>query len=169
MGSVIKPAPCILYTWLLTAIISPMSNVEVREVPIEVIVEVNKTITEFDEAYSANHFQNRYNRRPHLLIVGYVDDQPAGYVVGYDRDKDGSFYCWMAGVNPAYRRRGVLGALMQYQDDWAKQHGYTFIKIKTRNARREMLANLVKQGYLFTGVEAYPKAIDNRISLEKPL
>src|SRR5471030_21237 len=117
-----------------------MSTVEVKEVSIDTAVEVNKTIVEFDAHYPKSYFEDRYQGHAHLIIVGY------------DHDQDGSFYCWMAGVNPNYRRQGVLSALMRYQAAWAKQHGYTTIKIKTRNNRREMLASLVKHGFLFTEV-----------------
>lgn len=146
-----------------------MSTIRVTEASIEKAVEVNQTIVEFGEPYAKNYFEDRYGDREHLIIIGYADEQPAGYLIGYDRDQDGSFYCWMAGVDPAHRRQGVLSALMAYQAAWSKSHGYTKIKIKTRNNRREMLANLVKKGYLFTDVVPSEDAANNRISLEKPL
>jgi ribosomal protein S18 acetylase RimI-like enzyme len=146
-----------------------MNTIVVREAPIEEAVEVNKTIGEFDAAYQKSYFEERYEGRKHLILVGYINDQRAGYVVGYDRDQDGSFYCWMAGVDPKFRRQRVLTSLMEYQSNWAKAHGYASLKIKTRNNRREMLSNLVKQGFLFTNVVAQPEIQDNRISLEKTL
>lgn len=146
-----------------------MSRIDVREVPIEQAVEVDKTITEFGAPYLASHFEDRCGGREQLIIVAYVDDQPAGYIVGYDRDQDGSFYCWMAGVNPAYRGQGVLKALMDYQFAWAKHRGYTAIKLKTRNNYRNMLAYLVKYGFLFTEVVPATDIHDNWINLQKPL
>lgn len=144
-------------------------TITVKEVPIDEIVRVNQTITEFGEAYAKNYLQDRYQGRDHLLIIGYVDHKPAGYIVGYDRYQDGSFYCWMAGVNPVYRRLGVLTALMDYQTEWAKSHGYNKIKIRTRNNRRAMLANLIKRGFYLTEVSPRPDIQDHRISLELPL
>ncbi len=146
-----------------------MEKVQVREAPIEAVVKVNQTIAEFDAPYPKEYFEQRYGDRPHLIIVGYIDEQPAGYLVGYERDQDGSFYCWMAGVNPAYRRRGVLSALMEYESVWAKRQGYDKVKIKTRNNRREMLANLIKRGFLVTEVVPADDINDNRISLEKTI
>jgi ribosomal protein S18 acetylase RimI-like enzyme len=145
------------------------NHITVKETPIAEAVKVNQTITEFDAPYDQAYFETRYGQREHLIIVGYVDGQPAGYIVGYDRDQDGSFYCWMAGVDPAFRRRGVLSALMNYQCAWAKQHGYAKLKIKTRNNRREMLSYLVKNGFMFTNVAPAPNIQDNRLTLEKPL
>jgi ribosomal protein S18 acetylase RimI-like enzyme len=146
-----------------------MPDVTIREVPIEQAVAIANMVTDFGETYTKEHFEDRYQDKAHLIIVGLVDNQPAGFIVAYDRDQDGSLYCWMAGVDPNFRRRGALTALMDYQDSWAKEHGYTKIKIKTRNNRREMLANLVKRGFMFTAVEPYPEVGDNRISLERPL
>jgi ribosomal protein S18 acetylase RimI-like enzyme len=143
-------------------------TVVVREVPIEKAVEVTKTINEFDAPYDKTYFEDRYQGRDRLVIVGYIDEQPVGYIVGYDRDQDGSFYCWMAAVNPKFRRLGVLTALMNYENNWARAHGYKMLRIKTRNNRREMLANLVKNGFLFTEVSPQPDVRDNRISLELP-
>lgn len=84
-----------------------------------------------------------------------------------DKNKDKSFYCWMAGVNPLYRRLGLLNNMMQYLGDWAKNNGYNKITIKTRNNRREMLAYLVKAGFNFVEVQPQLSIKDNRILLEK--
>ena len=143
-----------------------MSTITIREVPIEQVVEITKSIVEFDQAFSKDYFEKRYQNQRHLIIAGFVHDQPAGYIVAYDRDHDGSLYCWMAGVIPAFRRLGVLSKLMDYQSHWAKSAGYTKIKIKTRNNRREMLANVVKRGFMVTQVKTQPDVRDNRIELE---
>ena len=51
---------------------------------------------------------------------------------------DNSFYCWMAGVNPEFKWKGVLKAMMSYLENWVKEKGYSKISIKTRNRRREI-------------------------------
>lgn len=144
-------------------------EVIVKEVPIEEAVKVNATITEFDEPYQKNYFEERYGDKEKLIIVAYLDEIPAGYIVGYNKDNDSSFYCWMAGVNPQFRRKGILTALMNYQEKWAREKGYTKIKIKTRNNRREMLFYLVKSGFYFYQVDQQENIEDNRILLEKPI
>lgn len=144
-------------------------NFTIKEVLIEEVVKVNATIVEFDAPYQKDYFEERYKDKEKLIIVAYVDDQPAGYIVGYDKFGDGSFYCWMAGVNPKFRKLGLLKAMMDYEDKWAKEKGYNKIKIKTRNNRREMLAYLVKYDFFFTEVVQQPNIDDNRILLEKDL
>lgn len=144
-------------------------HISIKEASIEEAVKVNASIVEFGAEYPKEHFEERYKDKKHLIIVGYVDDQPAGYIVGYDKFNDGSFYCWMAGVNPNFRKMGLLKALMQYEDIWAKEHGYHTIRIKTRNNRREMLSYLIKYGFYLTEVEQRENIEENRIMLEKKL
>jgi len=146
-----------------------MEKIIVKEVPIEEAVKVNATIAEFGEKYPKEYFENRYRNKKKLIIVAYIGKQPAGYVVGYDKYGNGSFYCWMAGVNPKFRRMGVLKVLINYQNRWAKKNGYRKIRVKTRNNRREMLAYLIRYGYYFTEVDRRENIEENRILLEKEL
>jgi len=143
-------------------------EIKIKETAINEVVEINKTIREFD-SYSKEYIERRYKGKDKLIIVAHVDEQPAGYLVGYDQFADGSFYCWMVGVNPDFRRKGILKALMNYQEKWARKRGYTKIKIKTGNKLREMLAYLVKYGFFFTEVIQYPAVEDNKILLEKTI
>jgi len=148
---------------------SEMKSVIVKEATIEEAVEVNARIPEFDKVYDQEYFIERIRDKDKLILVAYFNEEPAGYMVGYDKFQDGSFYCWMAGVNPKFRRQGVLKKLMDHGIEWAKGNAYNKIKVKTRNNRREMLAFLVKRGFMFTGVEKQPNIEDYRITLEKEI
>ena len=146
------------------------NNIVVREVPIDEAVKVNRNVIEFDgKDTKAEDFERRYQDKDKLIIVAYYENIPIGYIIGYDRDNDGSFYCWMAGVDNNYRRLGALTALMNYQMDWAKKKGYNKLKIRTRNNRREMLSFLVKNGFNFVSVENREDITENRINLEHDL
>jgi len=146
-----------------------MINIIVKEVPIEEAVKVNAKIIEFDEPYQKKYFEDRYKGREKLIIAGHTESQPAGYLIGYDKFGDGSFYIWMTGVDPKFRRKGLLKAMMEYVEKWAKEREYEKLKIKTRNNRREMLAYLMKYGFFLTKIEQYPDNKDNRILAEKVL
>ena len=141
----------------------------VKEVPIEEALKVNSTIIEFSKTFSKNHFEERCKDKEKLVIAAYIDNQPVGYIVGYDRYNDGSFYCWMAGVNPKFRKKGMLKALMEYEDDWARKKGYNKIKIKTRNSRREMLSYLVRNDFYFIEIDSRADIRETRMLLEKEL
>ncbi len=140
----------------------------VKEVSIAQATEVNNTIPEFEQ-HIPDYFENRYKGKEHLVLVSYIDQKPAGYMICYDRYADGSIYCWMAGVNPKFRGCGVLKELMSYLETWAKKNGYIMVKIKTRNSRREMLTYLSKYGYYFVKVLTRDDIQNNRILLQKPL
>lgn len=146
------------------------NNIVVKEVPIDEAVKVNRNVIEFDgKDTKAEDFERRYQDKDKLIIVAYYKNIPIGYIIGYDRDNDGSFYCWMAGVDNNYRRLGALTSLMNYQMNWAKKKGYNKLKIRTRNNRREMLSFLVKNGFNFVSVENREDITENRINLEHDL
>ena len=145
-----------------------MTEIVVKPLGISNVVKIHRTITEFDP-YSQEYFEERLKGTDHLIVGAYINDDVVGYLIGYDRFCDSSFYCWMTGVNPDFRRKGVLKALMHYQEEWSRKRGYTKIKIKTRNRLREMLMYLVMSGFYFTEVVKYPNIEDNRILLEKNL
>lgn len=146
------------------------NDIIVKEVSIEEAVKVNRNVIEFDgKDTKAEDFERRYQDKDKLIIVAYYKNIPIGYIIGYDRDNDGSFYCWMAGVDNNYRRLGALTSLMNYQMNWAKNKGYNKLKIRTRNNRREMLSFLVKNGFNFVSVEQRDDITENRINLEHSL
>ena len=146
------------------------NDIIVKEVSIEEAVKVNRNVIEFDgKDTTKEDFEKRYVGKDNLIIVAYYKNIPIGYIIGYDRYEDGSFYCWMAGVDNNYRRLGALTALMNYQMNWAKKKGYNKLKIRTRNNRREMLSFLVKNGFNFVSVEEREDITENRINLEHDL
>ena len=146
------------------------NDIVVKEVSIEEAVKVNRNVIEFDgKDTTKEDFEKRYVGKDNLIIVAYYKNIPIGYIIGYDRDNDGSFYCWMAGVDNNYRRLGALTSLMNYQMNWAKKKGYNKLKIRTRNNRREMLSFLVKNGFNFVSVEQRDNITENRINLEHDL
>lgn len=146
------------------------NDIIVKEVSIEEAVKVNRNVIEFDgKDTTKEDFEKRYVGKDNLIIVAYYKNIPIGYIIGYDRDNDGSFYCWMAGVDNNYRRLGALTALMNYQMNWAKNKGYNKLKIRTRNNRREMLSFLVKNDFNFVSVEQRDDITENRINLEHSL
>lgn len=144
-------------------------KVFIKPASIEDALEIYKTIVEFSTPFTKEICEERYQGKDKLIILGYIDDKPAGFIVAYDRDGDKSLYCWMAAVDPKYRRHGILKALMEYLENWAKQKGYNKIKIKTRNKFRGMLTYLVENEFDLTKVIEYPDIKENRILLEKKI
>ena len=145
-------------------------EITIKEVSIKDVADVHKKIPEFRETPADKLLgSDRYKDKKVLFLVAYVGKNPAGYMVSYDRFGDKSFYCWMTGVMPDYRESGILSAMMNYLFRWASLNGFSKIKIKTRNERREMLAYLVKRGFFFTSVEQRDEIKDNRVCLERSI
>lgn len=148
-------------------------SIVVRESNLLTVAGVGTLIPEFvngpDGLYSLQQLAERIAGKRHLIIVAYCGSEEAGYIVAYEMPNCGSFYCWMAGVIPEFRQKGILKAMMDYLFQWAKNEGYVKIQIKTRNSRRAMLSYLVKYGFFFTEVIPRPNIQENRILLEKPL
>lgn len=145
------------------------TSVTVTEAALEEVVSVNRTVAEFDAPMDVGYFTTRIGERQRLVLVAHVGHDAAGYLVSYDRDQDGSLYCGWAGVNPDFRRQGVLSALMNYQTAWAKSSGYAKITVRTHNKHRSMLAYLVNAGFLFTAVVPKADTAENIIAVEKSL
>lgn len=145
-----------------------MSRIEVVNGRIENVVPVNATVTEFGEPYDNNYFEERIRGKKHLILIGQIDQNHAGYMVSYEDERyPDSFYIWMTGVDPRHRGQGVLRAMMQYQEDWAKKEGYKKLVLKTRNSRREMIHYLVDNGFNFTEVIPKERIEDTEILAEK--
>jgi GNAT superfamily N-acetyltransferase len=138
----------------------------IETVSFNTIASIHKQIPEFDTSASSTSqfFEQRTASAYTYAIAAKIDDTYVGYLVAYDRYADNSLYCWMVGVIPAARKQGVLSALMQDMIAHARSQGYTHIRIKTRNRRREMLQYLIAKGYNIIGIKKHPHIGDHRIS-----
>lgn len=145
-------------------------KIVIRQAPLSAVMEAHAKIPEFVGAgYDRDAFEERLKGEKSLLSVAFSGKVAAGYMVSYEREEDGSIYCWMAGVAPEFRRNGILTGLMLDLEKWAKAEGYKKVTIKTRNSRREMLMFLVRNGFDITHVQPKGKVSENRILLEKKL
>jgi ribosomal protein S18 acetylase RimI-like enzyme len=143
-------------------------EITIKESSLEAAAAIHMRIPEF-ESYDLQYYRERCANSEVLVLAAFNGDIPAGYLMGYDRYKDGSFYCWMAGVVPEFRRSGVLNSMMNQMIKWARSKGYRKIKIKTRNSRREMLAYLVKNGFYIVRVSRREPLSETRILMEKDI
>ena len=126
-------------------------------------------IPEFKDAYPLGEYQKRLEQNEHLILLAYTEDGVAcGCKVGY-RLSSSSFYSWMGGVMPQWRRHGVAELLAVAQESWAQEQGYERIRFKTRNSCRAMLHFALNRGFHIVGVEPRDQLPDYRIWLEKEL
>jgi len=113
------------------------SIIEIKEDRLETVVELSEKVPEFHDPHGLVVYQNRLKNVPAIILVAYVDEQPAGFKVGYE--KDGYFYSWMGAILPKYRRLGLARKLAEQQEAWAKAKGYPHVTFKTRNRLKSML------------------------------
>lgn len=144
-------------------------QVEIREGSLDEVIEISQSIPEFINPHQKEEYVKRLNGKSSLILVALVDSQLAGFKVGYKKEDNGSFYSWMGGVLPAFRKHGVAKSLAQSQEKWAKQQGYLSIRFKTRNNLKAMLIFGLKNGFNIIDVNPRAKQEENRILLEKNL
>lgn len=142
---------------------------EIRVGSIEEAVAVSKKIPEFTNPHEAAEYEKRLSGKKHLILIAYDGTEVIGCKVGYDKEEDGSFYSWMGGVLPAYREQQIAKKLAQFQESWAKEHGFTSIRFKTRNRHKAMLLFALKNGFQIMAVESRETVEEYRIVLEKKL
>ena len=146
-------------------------NITIKETNLEEAIKVYPKIKEFDrpEYGTVEYCENRIKDHDHLILAAYINNEIVGYLIGYDKNQDGSFYCWLAGVDNNFRRLGILSKMMQKFEEYARNHNYQKITLKTVNDKREMLKFLVKNNWNFISVIKNELPILNEILLEKEL
>ena len=131
------------------------------------VVTLSQQIPEFINPHPAEEYQKRLANRPHLILIAYVEDKPAGFKVGYERED--YFYSWMGAILPAFRRNNMATLLAEAQEDWAKRKGYPHVTFKTRNHLKPMLLFAIKRGFNILAVDKRDSIEDYRIILRKKL
>ncbi|RMG17337.1 MAG: GNAT family N-acetyltransferase [Bacteroidetes bacterium] len=145
------------------------TEIVIRTANIEEVVQLTRCLPEFEQPYRQEEYHKRLSHTPHLLLVAEADGKVVGCKVGYEREQDGSFYSWIGGVLPAYRRQGIARLLARAQEDWARSQGYRRIRFKTRNCHRNMLRFALSNGFYLTAVEPRDDWQQTRIWLQKEL
>ncbi len=144
-------------------------DVTIRQGSIGEVVALSRQVPELTDPYGEAVYREKLAGKPHLILVACEGLFPVGFKVGYQREADGSFYSWMGGVLPDFRRRHAARLLAEAQEKWAVQQGYRRITCKTRNRHKAMLLFALKNGFRITAVEPQSDPEENRIWLEKVL
>ena len=146
------------------------TNVIIREGTIAECIEISEKIPEFSSGnYDEAAYLQRLSNTQYLILVAEKDQQVVGFKIGYDRYQDGSFYSWLGGVLPEYRKDSIATQLANEQEKWALASGFDTIRLKTRNRFRAMLIFALKNGFLIENIEIKETVENNRIILRKLL
>ena len=130
---------------------------------------VHERIPEFPGKASLEFYTERLKHRLHLALVAEKDGELLGFKVGYQSDTPDTFYSWMGGVRPEFRKLGIADALAEHQENWAREKGFTSIFFKTRNRFPAMITFGLSRGFKI--MEVIPKGgvEDYRIVMSKEL
>lgn len=143
------------------------SVITVREGSIEEVVAVSNKIPELISPYKAEEYASRLHDVSSLILIATKGEHLIGFKVGYQRESDGSFYSWMGGVLPAYRRLGVADKLADKQEEWVLDKGYTSIRMKTRFKLTSMQKFNISRGYHILKIEERKPIEESLIWMEK--
>jgi len=131
-------------------------------------VDLSFKTPEFKSPYKIEEYKKRCVGK-YLALIAEIENQSVGFKIGYDRFKNGSFYSWMGGVLPRFRRMGVAYSLANFQEKWAKENGFNSIILKTRQKHGEMIEFSLNRGFIITEETQITTAEETRIWMEKSL
>ena len=146
-----------------------MESYHIHEGKLDDAVMVSGNIPEFDDPYEIPEYSKRLNSTTHHILTAYDNHNPIAFKIGYQRHSDGSFYSWMGGVLPNYRRKGIANNLADHQETWAKKNGYISIKMQTREKHKAMLALAINRGFQITNRIEKTSSSNTLIWMNKPL
>ena len=91
--------------------------ISIRENELVQAFKISNRIPEFDNPYKLNEYGHRTIGVMHLILTIIYNNEIMGFKIGYDRFQNDSFYSWMGGILPEYRRKGLANALADFQEE----------------------------------------------------
>ncbi len=143
-------------------------EIVIREGSIAEVLSLRLAIPEFEQPFGDEVYAERLKGKNYLILVAESSGKLVGFKVGYALD-DQTFFSWMSGVLPAFRRNGIANILADVQDNWARKSGFSKLLFKTRNKYVSMIQFGLKRGFLIVDLVKAPKLEESRVIMEKPL
>lgn len=140
----------------------------IRQGSLTEVVAIVANIDEFVNKESEASLSARLNGKPHYIQIAEHEGRLLGFKIGYQIDQC-TFYSWFGGVAPQARGKGVAQALLVAQEQWARDHHYQSITVKSRNQFPAMLRLLIKNNYLIENYEKKDNMLESRIYFRKTL
>jgi GNAT superfamily N-acetyltransferase len=124
--------------------IHPTITIKSLELNLDLLKELELMIFE-EHRVTEEKFDWVMQRHP-LLLVAYDGKQPVGFKLGY-AESESTFYSWLGGVHPEYRRQGIAQDLLTMQEDIMRKSGIKLISFRTYNRFPAMIELGKRNGY----------------------
>lgn len=123
----------------------------------------------FRPAHEAEFFRRRFlGRYNSLVMLASLDERPVGFFLGFEL-KPSTYFSWLFGVLPEFRRVGVASQLMDAMHQWVAEHDYSTIRMECQNQHRPMLHMAIQLGYDVVGIRWDPDRGHNLVIFERAL
>ena len=117
---------------------------------VELIVSLYNQV--FAPARDVAFFERRFKSRSQLLnLIAEVDGRPVGFLCGLEL-KPNTWFTWLAGVLPDYRRSAIATQLIEAEHAWAVEQGYEYVRMECQNQHRPVLQMAITLGFDIVGV-----------------
>lgn len=143
-------------------------SVKVTDVSPEAANNIHQQVREIGgDNYITKEFDDRCSGNDPLVLGATYEGEDAGYIVGYDRHQDGSYYLWMFDVIEEYRGKDVGQSLADAFEERVNDRGYDAVTVKTQPSDEyaRMRKFLDERGYEVVNRE--PGRTDDEIWYEK--
>ncbi len=132
---------------------------------LELLAELYNEV--FSPGQDAEFFQRRFKGRHNVsILLAMLEDRHVGFVVGFELMPT-TYFVWLCGVLPDFRRSGVATQLMHGEQAWAKDNGYHIVRFECQNQHRPMMHTAITEGYDLIGVRWDTITGNNVVIFEK--
>lgn len=121
----------------------------------------------FEDAIIEFFMERISSKEDVVSIIAYINQVPVGFKIGY-RYNENTFYSWVGGVLPKYRKQGIAKRLAETQEIVVKEKGYTKLRTKSMNRFKPMLILNLKNGFDIVQVYTNEKG-QQKIVFEKEI
>ena len=123
----------------------------------------------FSPRKTEEFFVQRFRGRQNVtMMVAMIDEAHAGFIVGFEL-MPSTFFVWLCGVVPDFRRLGVATQLLNAVQAWAKDHDYHIVRFECQNQHRPMLHAAITGGFDLVGIRWDTATANNVVVFEKDL
>lgn len=145
-----------------------MANADINIVgPSEMALISSLYNTVFAPPREVSFFERRFRGRANVLnLIAEVEGRPIGFSCGFEL-KPSTWFNWLIGVLPDFRRAGIAAQLSEAEQAWAADHGYSLVRMECHNQHRPVLHMAISQGFDVVGVRWDSERHSNLVIFEK--